>query len=179
MTSDSYIAARRWIFGGLVAFVVWELAGSLLGFGMMLNYQHHQQQEALRDLQQSADRQAKLIRENANRAGRGPTQPNVAPAAAAARPLSTSSQSKLTPTALVSRLRKLNAFDLAANPRHVLYCASGGGAWDYVCVVERQAGKPSSRAQFGALVDSERIVELSKLYPLGARLPAPVNLRSN
>jgi hypothetical protein len=92
--------------------------------------------------------------------------------------VSKSSSSKLTATALVDRLRLLNVFDLAAVPKHLLRCTSGGGEWDYVCIVQRQPGRLSSRAQFGALVDSERVIEVSRLCPLNSRLPAPLNQRT-
>jgi hypothetical protein len=158
----------------MLIYVLWALANQVYWFGGLLNRQHREQQEFVRTLQERSEREARLVRENSEARARQQLDPR----------LHTGEQRtmtrrragpKLTTSALVGRLRQVNAFGLVANPERRLRCSENRGDWDYTCWFHPDPIKPTTWVQFGVLVDDARVIEVSGRYPPAVSLPKPLN----
>ena len=176
MTLD-VASAKRLVLGPVLLYVLWLLAKSLFSFGAMVTRQHQEQQDTLRTLERSEKRQLTLLRQNRENIGR--QRPETATRHAEPRTIgSQTARRKLTASALVSRLRKVNAFGLAAQPERRLHCSDSRGDWDYTCLFHPDPITNANWVQFGVLVDDAHVIEMSETYPPNAPLPQPLSVMS-
>lgn len=175
MTEDDVRWAKRLVLLPVLAYVLWILGGNLFGFAAMLAHQRHEQQQTMRELQQKSERETALLRQNREMVTQHyVSQPNQG-RQAAIRSAASSTRPKLTAASLVNRLRALNAFGLAANPRRGLHCVENGGDWDYTCLLHPDPIAAAKWVQFGVLVDDAHVIEMSKPVPSETRLPPPLS----
>lgn len=173
LTADDFASIKRVIFGGLLLYVLWLLAGNVFGFAAMMKRQQQEQQQTIRTIQENGEQQTRILRGNTdalarqNRERQDLARQNVAR-------LQTS-RPKLTAPVLADHLRRMNAFGLAADPQRRLSCVETRGDWDYTCRFHADPIAASSWVQFGVLVDAAHVLELSKAYPTGVSLPPPLN----
>ena len=165
--------AKKLVLAPMLAYVLWLLATSLFQFGVQLKEQHEQQQRALQRLEQSSQREAEILRENSENLARQ-RLPTAALATAARE--KRASGPKMPASAVVKRLRRVNAFGVVATPERLLHCTDNTGAWDYTCVFHGDPIKSATWVQFGVLVDNAHIIEMSETYPAGTALPPPLSL---
>ena len=175
MTPERVASARRVALGIVLVYLLLALAGRLYSFGGMLMRQHREQQEFLRTLELSSEREARLLRQNSEARARQRLEPKLHTGEQRTMTRQRAGQ-KLTTAALVGRLRQVNAFGLVANPERRLHCSENRGDWDYTCWFHPDPIKQTTWVQFGVLVDDARIIEVSGRYPPGVSLPRPLNL---
>ena len=155
----------------MLIYVLWALAGRVFWFGGLLNQQHRDQQEFVRTLEQRNEQEARLLRQKIE--ARQQLEPSLH--TGEQRTTRQRAGQKLTTSALVGRLRQVNAFGLVANPQRRLHCSENRGDWDYTCWFHPDPIKPTTWVQFGVLVDDARVVEVSGMYPPAVSLPKPLN----
>ena len=176
MTLEDVASAKRLALGAVLLYVLWLLANSVFSFGAMVTRQH-QEQDTLRTLERSEKRQIALLRQNRENLARQRPQT----ATPHAEPRTTGSQTarrKLTASALVSRLRKVNAFGLVAQPERRLHCSDSRGDWDYTCLFHPDPITNANWVQFGVLVEDAHVIEMSETYAPSAPLPQPLSVMS-
>ena len=125
MTPERIGSAKRAALGAVLVCVLWALAGRVYWFGEILSRQHQEQQELLRTLERNREQQARLLRQNSETLARQRLEQRTMTKQRAAQ--------TLTASALVGRLRQVNAFGLVANPERRLHCSENRGEWDYTC----------------------------------------------
>ena len=177
MTPGRVASARRVALGGVLLFVLLALAGRVYSFSVILSRQHQEQQELLRTLERSREQQERLLRQNSETLA----QQRLEPSLHAGERRTTTKQGaaqKLTASALVGRLRQVNAFGLVANPERRLHCSENRGDWDYTCWFHPDPITKTTWVQFGVLVDDAHVIEISGMYPPAVSLPKPLSLTS-
>jgi hypothetical protein len=136
----------------------------------MLTRQHQEQQDAMRLMELRGKQQATLLRQDVETAKRQTAEPRAT--------TRQSARQKLTASALVNRLRQVNAFGVVANPERRLHCSENRGHWDYTCLFHPEPITNLTWVQFGVLVDDAHVIEMSETYPSNAALPQPLSLTS-
>jgi hypothetical protein len=175
MTPERVASAKRVVLGIVLLYVLWALAGNVYSFGAMLARQHQGQQEVLRTLERNREQQARLLRQNSETLAPQPLDPKLHPAEQRTMTRQPAAQ-KLTASALVGRLRQVNAFGLVASPERRLHCSENRGDWDYTCWFHPDPVRRTTWVQFGVLVDDAHVIEVSRMYPLAVSLPKPLSL---
>jgi hypothetical protein len=170
MTLEDVLSAKRLALGAVLIFVLWSLANAVFSFAGQLTRQHQAQQETMRLVEQRGKEQAALLRQNVEAAKFHRAEPR----ATRRQPV----RPKLTASALVSRLRRVNAFGLVANPERRLHCSENRGDWDYACLFHPDPITNATWVQFGVLVDDAHVIEMSETYPSHTPLPQPLSLTS-
>jgi hypothetical protein len=174
MTPEDVASAKRLALGAVLLYVLWSLANAVFSFGGMLSRQHQEQQETMRTLEQSRERQTTLLRQQTETLARQRAQ-TVKPHTAGPRTTtSRSAREKLAASALVNRLRQVNAFGLVANPERRLHCIENRGGWDYTCLFHPDPITNATWVQFGVLVDDKHVIEMSEMYPSDTHLQQPL-----
>lgn len=151
MTGDDIASARKLAAGGLLIFVLWLLAGRMYSFAEQVKRQDRQQKQTLEMFEQVNQRELANIQQHRN------------------------SHPKMPASAVVNRLRQVNAFGLVANPERRLHCTDNQGDWDYVCLFQRDPVASAPWFEFGVIVDNAHIIQTSPIYPSGGPLPAPLS----
>jgi len=154
----------------VLIFVLWSLANAVFSFAGQLTRQHREQQETMRLVEQRGKEQAALLRQDVEPVKFHRAGPRTATKQPARR--------KLTASALVSRLREVNAFGLVANPQRRLHCSENRGDWDYACLFHPDPITNATWVRFGVLVDDAHVIEMSEMYPSDSPLPQPLTLTS-
>jgi hypothetical protein len=172
MTLEDIASAKRLALGAVLLYVLWLLANSAFSFAYQLKRQHEQQQATLRTLERDNERQTAMLREGLERQRADLAKPRTVTRTSTKK----STRQKLTAAALVNRLRQVNAFGLVANPERRLHCTESRGGWDYTCRFHPDPITTTTWTQFGVLVDSAHVIEMSKLYPSDTSLPGPLSL---
>jgi hypothetical protein len=170
MTPEDVASAKRLALGAVLLYVLWSLANAVFSFGGMLSRQHQEQQDTMRLMERRGKQQATLLRqdvETAKRQTAGPRTTTRQPA-----------RQKLAASALLNRLRQVNAFGLVANPERRLHCSDNRGDWDYTCLFHPDPITNATWVQFGVLVDDKHVIEMSEMYPSDTLLPQPLTLTS-
>lgn len=175
MTPERVASAKRVALGGVLLLVLWALAVRVYSFGAMLSRQHQEQQQLLRTLERSREEQARLLRQNSETLARQRLEPKRHTGDQRTMTKPRGAQ-KLTASALVRRLRHVNAFGLLANPERRLHCSENRGDWDYTCWFHPDPIKKITWVQFGVLVDDAHVIEISGMYPPAVSLPKPLSL---
>jgi hypothetical protein len=168
MTLEDVASAKRIALGAVLLFVLWSLANAVFSFAAMLTRQHQEQQDTMRLIERNGKHQAALLRQNVETAKLHRAEPRTT----ARQP----ARQKLTASALVNRLRQVNAFGLVANPARRLHCSENRGDWDYTCLFHPDPITNATWVQFGALVDDAHVIEMSEMYPSDTPLPQPLSL---
>jgi hypothetical protein len=175
MTLDDFLSAKRLALSAVLIYVLWLVAQSAFSFAGQLKRQRQEQQQTLEMLERSREREAAILRQiNENIARQRlhtATSPNAARTSA-----NKPSHQKMPASAVVKRLRQVNAFGIVANRDRLLHCSDNHGAWDYTCVFHGDPIKSATWVQFGVLVDHAHIIEVSERYPSSATLPPPLGL---
>jgi hypothetical protein len=170
MTLEDVASAKRLALGAVLLFVLWSLANAVFSFAAMLTRQHQEQQDTMRLVEQRGKEQATLLRQNVEAVKFHRAEPRKSTKQPA--------RQKLTASALVNRLRQVNAFGLVANPERRLHCSENRGDWDYACLFHPDPITNATWVQFGVLVDDAHVIEMSKMYPSDTPLPQPLSLTS-
>jgi len=173
MTLEDVRSAKRLALGGVLLYVLWMLGNSAFAFAHQLQRQREEQQQTLQMLERSRQREAEILRQNNENLARQRVQ---AVGTARTAPQNKPSGHKMAASAVVNRLRHVNAFGLVASRERLLHCSENHGAWDYTCVFHGDPIKSATWLQFGVLVDNKHILEMSETYPSGAILPPPLSL---
>ena len=173
MTPERVASAKRVALSAVLVYLLWALAGRVDRFGGLLNRQHREQQEFVRTLEQRSE-EARLLRQSSEALARQRLEPKLHTGEQRTMTKPRAGQ-KLTTSALVGRLRQVNAFGLVANPERGLHCSENRGDWDYTCWFHPDPIKKTTWVQFGVLVDDARVIEVSGRYPPAVSLPKPLN----
>ena len=175
MTLDDVASAKRLALGALLLYVLWLVAGRAYSFAEQVKRQDQEQKQTLLTLERTRQREAAILQQQKENLDRQRMQP-PAPTKAE-RPYSgKNSHQKMPASAVVKRLRQVNAFGLVANRERLLHCTDNSGAWDYTCVFHDDPINGTNWVQFGVLVDNAHIIEMSDRYPSSAPLPPPLSL---
>jgi hypothetical protein len=177
MTPERVASAKRVALGAVLVCVLWALAGRVYWFGEILSRQHQEQQELLRALERNKEEQARLLHQNSETLARQRLEPQLQTREQRMMTKQRAGQ-KLTASALVGRLRQVNAFGLVANPKRSLHCSENRGDWDYNCWFHPDPITKITWVQFGVLVDDAHVIEISGMYPPAVSLPRPLSLMS-
>jgi hypothetical protein len=177
MTPERIGSAKRVALGAVLVCVLWALAGRVYWFGEILSRQHQEQQELLRALERNREEQARLLRQNSETLARQRLEPKLHTGEQRTMTKQRAAQT-LTASALVGRLRQVNAFGLVANPERRLHCSENRGDWDYTCWFHPDPITKITWVQFGVLVDDAHVIEISGMYPPAVSLPQPLSLTS-
>jgi hypothetical protein len=177
MTPERIGSAKRVALGAVLVCVLWALAGRVYWFGEILSRQHQEQQELLRALERNREEQARLLRQNSETLARQRLEPKLHTREQRTMTKQRAAQT-LTASALVGRLRQVNAFGLVANPERRLHCSENRGDWDYTCWFHPDPITKITWVQFGVLVDDAHVIEVSRMYSSAVALPKPLSLTS-
>lgn len=163
MALEDVASAKRLVLGAVLLYVLWLLANNLFWFGETLRRQHQEQQA----LERNAQQQRALLLQNIESIKSHSGQSWMAAGHLG--------RQKLSASALVTRLRQVNAFGLVASPARRLHCSENRGDWDYTCLFHPDPITNDRWVQFAVLVDDAHVIEMSKVYPAGAPLPQPLS----
>lgn len=172
MTLDDVASAKRLVLGTVLIFVLWLVAGRLYSFAEQVKRQDREQQQTLEMLERNRQRELAIIqRQHENFYG----QPVPAPIPVKAAPPDGSKHTypKMPASAVVKRLRRVNAFKLVANPERRLHCMDNHGEWDYICLFHPDPITNANWVQFGVTVDNAHIIEMSEMHPYPSSIPLP------
>jgi hypothetical protein len=182
LTLEDVRSARKLVLTPLLVYVLWLVATSAFSLAGQLKRQHEQQQQTLQMLEQYQQRQIAILNEqrqiailNQHNQNLATQRVQTAEATKRTRP-DRPSQQKMPASAVVKRLRQVNAFGLVARRERLLHCSDNHGAWDYTCVFHADPIGSTTWVQFGVLVDNAHIIEMSETYPSSAILPPPLSL---
>jgi hypothetical protein len=174
MTLEDVASAKKFALGAVLVYVLWLVAQSAFSFAGQLNQQRQEQQQTLEMLERTRQREAAILRQHNENLARQRLQAATSPKAA--RPTANKpSHRKMPVSAVVKRLRQVNAFGLVASPERLLHCRDSHGAWDYTCVFHGDPIKSATWVQFGVLVDDAHIIEMSETFPSSTPLPPPLS----
>jgi hypothetical protein len=171
MTLEDVASAKKLVLSAMLVYVLWLLANSMFSFAYQLKRQHEEQQQTLQMLERDGQREAALLRQNSENLARQRLQTATPPQAMR---LNKPPRRKMPVSAVVKRLRQVNAFGVVASRERLLHCSDNPGAWDYTCVFHGDPIKSATWVQFGVLVDNAHIIEMSETYPSSAPLPPPL-----
>lgn len=178
MTLEDVASAKRLALGAVLLYVLWALANSVFSFAGMLAQQRQEQQEMMRTLERSRERETTLLPENRETFARQRVETaklhRPEPRTTTRQP----ARQKLTASVLVNRLRQVNAFGLVANPERRLHCIANRGDWDYTCLFHPDPITNATWVQFGVLADDAHVIEMSGMYASDTLLPPPLSLTS-
>ena len=175
MTLDDVASAKRLALGALLVYMLWLVAGRAYSFAEQVKRQDQEQKQTLLMLERTRQREAEILQQQKENLDRQRMQPPV-PTKAGRPNGGNNSHQKMPASAVVKRLRQVNAFGLVASRERLLYCTDNPGAWDYTCVFHGDPINSTNWVQFGVLVDNAHIIEMSDTYPSGAPLPPPLSL---
>jgi hypothetical protein len=175
MTIDDAASAKRLVLGALLVYFLWLLAGRAYSFGEQVKQQDQEQKQTLQMLERNRQREAEILQQQKANLDRQRMQPPVPTKSTRSNSVRDSSQ-KMPASAVVRRLRHVNAFGLVASPERLLHCTDNSGNWDYTCVFHGDPMNSTNWVQFGVLVDNAHIIEMSDTYPSGAPLPPPLSV---
>lgn len=175
MTHDDFASAKRLALGGVLLYLLWLLAGSAFSFAYQIQRQNQEQKQTLQMLERSRQRELVIQQQQKENLDRQRMQPPVPTKVARANDSKNFSR-KLPASAVVKRLRQVNAFGLVASRERLLHCTDAPGAWDYTCVFHGDPIDSTNWVQFGVVVDNAHIIEMSERYPASAPLPPPLSL---
>jgi hypothetical protein len=174
MTLEDVASAKRLALGAVLVYVLWLVVQSAFSFAGQLKQQRQEQQQTLEMLERTRQREAAILRQNNENLARQRLQTATSPKAA--RPTANKpSHPKMPVSAVVKRLRQVNAFGLVASPERLLHCRESHDGWDYTCVFHGDPLKSATWAQFGVLVDNAHIIEVSETFPSSTPLPLPLS----
>ena len=114
-------------------YVSWALAGNVSFFAAMQTRQHREHQELLRTMELRREREATILRQKSEFLARQRLEPKLHTGEQRTKTKQRAAQ-KLTASALVGRLRQVNAFGVVANPECGLHCIENRGDWDDTCL---------------------------------------------
>ena len=174
MTPERFASAKRVALGGVLLYVSWALAGNVSFFAAMQTRQHREHQELLRTMELRREREATILRQKSEFLARQRLEPKLHTGEQRTKTKQRAAQ-KLTASALVGRLRQVNAFGVVANPECGLHCIENRGDWDYTCLFHPVPTKKTTWVQFGVLVDDAHVIEMSGMYPSTVSLPKPLS----
>ena len=173
MTLDDVASAKRLALGAVLLYMLWLLAGRAYSFAEQVKRQDHEQKQTSQMLERTRQREAAILQQQKENLDRQPVQPQF-PTKGGRPNGGKNSHQKMAASAVVSRLRQVNAFGLVASRERLLHCIDYPGAWDYTCVFHGDPINSTNWVQFGVLVDNAHIIEMSDRYPSGAPLPPPL-----
>jgi hypothetical protein len=139
--------------GALLLYVLWLLAGAAYSFAEQVKRQNQEQKQTLQMLEQNSQRQVTILQQQKENLDRQRLQPSV-PIKAGRPNGGKNPHQKMPASAVVKRLRRVNAFGLVASRERLLHCTDSPGAWDYTCVFHGDPINSTNWVQFGVLVDN-------------------------
>jgi hypothetical protein len=175
MRIDDASSVKRLVLGALLVYVLCLLAGRAYSFGEQVKRQDQEQKQTLEALERSRQVEAEIQQRQKANLDRQRMQPPVPTKSWQSTGVRDSYQ-KMPASAVVTRLRHVNAFGLVGRPERLLHCTDNPGDWDYTCVFHGDPMNSTNWVQFGVLVDKAHIIELSDTYPAGAPLPQPLSV---
>jgi hypothetical protein len=175
MSLDDVASAKRLVLGALLLYMLWLVAGRAYSFAEQVKRQDQEQKQTLQMLERTRQREAVVLQQQKENLDRQRMQP-IVPTQAERPNGGKNSPQKMPASAVVKRLRQVNAFGVVASHQRLLHCTDNAGAWDYTCVFHGDPINSTNWVQFGVLVDNAHIIEMSDTYPAGAPLPPPLSL---
>jgi hypothetical protein len=175
MALNGVASARKLVLYTGFAFLMWLVAGRFYSFAEQVNRQTREHKQTLEMLERNRQRELAVIQQHHERFY-GQPLPTAIPAQAARTNVSKPAHPRMPASALVKRLRQVNAFGLVARRERLLHCTDNHGDWDYTCVFHGDPINSTNWVEFGVLVDNAHIIEMSEAYPSGFPLPPPLSL---
>ena len=163
MFEDDAWSAKRLGLGIGFVFLLWLVAGRFYSFAEQIKQQDRERKQTLEMLERNRQRDLAIIQQQHERFYGQPV-PTPIPAKAARPNSGKNSHSKMVPSAVVNRLRRVNAFGLLAKPERRLHCMENQGDWDYICLFHPDPISNANWAQFGVLEGCSLSVQVAD-YP--------------